>query len=218
MRTHCLLFLVITAMLFANSSSAQQVQTDAEQQPANAGKPASSSGKTSAGQSLSETLNLIKQTLETHGLSHRTTTYKTSEGGISSMSVDYRDQLATTDGCRVTIKNTQTNHAETSPETRTTFAFSLSDVDPDTIKVEEVGPVHQENTGVDSPDNVVTVDFATTNNTESIRRISNSDSKSPVTSNVSSLRIVVSDQNIGGRLAKTLTHAVTLCGGKKSIF
>jgi hypothetical protein len=189
-------------------------ETDCElpQAASGDGSPASAS----SGPSLAETLDLVSNALGSSAAVQQRET-----GGEINDFATYRSSLSQTGSCLVTFTMTTTSITSVgnSNPLHSTFSSSwsvnLSDIDPSSVKsfANMAGP----NGAVSWPAWGYSVQMALH---DMEKKITLSDSTGPATqvTQVSGLTIYVTDDDTASRLVQALSHAVALCGGKKSAF
>jgi len=209
--------------LFTGSARAQDKQAP--------GKPTirPKSGSPSPGKaapSLSETTAWIKDALASYG--HVSTFNRYASGWTSSD--DFTDSLVSADSCRLVLHRvsdmdmTDTQGASYVNHSESVMTVKVGDLDPASAKLTEVAG-RSDQAGTFGPAGFA-IGYNTTNLAQLIevdRTIRSSHPGSQPefkqsNEQSSGISLRVSNKDIATRLMKAMSHAVELCGGKKSLF
>lgn len=181
--------------------------------PPSSSSPQSSGSNTKQvnGPSLEETLQWIKNALSSeHGV---TWDFGYERHDSIKGRRDVRSEINTESGCAVLFSEFE--HFSDGNITNTyNYATNLQDLDPSSLKVEKAGTSWIDGT---TQGFGFMVSVSTTNLAKTISQSYKSDNISRNTQK-SKLSFYISSEEIGQRLAKALSHAITVCGGKSSAF
>jgi hypothetical protein len=179
-------------------------------------KPAPQPSSNDSAPPLSDTLDWIKNTLENNGgysVMWAWTNPTPSSGPMVSQETSWSMTIA--GSCQVTFKQHSHQLVPSRPPTDETYSLNFSALDP-TIQVADVKVV-QNGFTLMSGGQHFNLPLKATDGKRIIQLLS------PPTypneeSSLASLNLNVHDPDTAQRLATALTHAITLCGGKKSLF
>jgi hypothetical protein len=187
--------------------------------------PAPQPSTSDSGPPLSETLDWINNTLQNNGgysVMWRWTNPTPSSDIVSQVT---SWSMSTAGSCQVTFKLHFQQLSPSVPPSDYTYSLNLSALDP-TIQVEDVkmsGPPKEST--LMSGGQCFNLPLKATDGKRLIQLVSsfypNGELSAGLRNEESSLAILrlnVHDPDIAQRLATALTHAITLCGGKKSLF
>lgn len=170
-----------------------------------------------SGPSLAETLDWMKNALASSGTI--TTIVRNGNDGSISYSNRTSESLESSESCQVTFKDFTLIGSGGNSFT-TTYTVNLGDIDPSSMKLTEK---NVSNMGAQTAsESGVRIDVETTNLAKTIAKTAEQElggkQDQPHTFHVSSFRLFLSDKDVGARFEKALSHAIELCGGKKSAF
>jgi hypothetical protein len=173
-----------------------------------------------AGPSLEETTSWIKAALASYGHVQRKDDYHSG----TLVTHDFTNTLISADGCKLSFVHLYTAYTATTinpfPSSSTpqeqTIVLNLRDFDPTTAKLTEQ-PAGSDQYANYS-DSGVLVGFQTTNLAKSVEVTEKSSAPTGQPVYWSAISLRVSSKDAATRLMKAMSHAIALCGGKKSTF
>jgi hypothetical protein len=160
------------------------------------------------GPSMEETLAFIRDALSNSGTVR--SMWSSRDGQTQRVATVGTVALDAVDGCKLAFK--QTFQFVPQPMTVSRLSVDLSDLDPMSANVSAPQTYSDQNGTITYPYVIVTI--ASRNFAKVVTFVAaNGSSQS-----MSNLSLAVDTQGIGVRLANAFTHAIQLCGGKKSAF
>jgi len=204
-RLTCILLLVSAGASSGQTSGLPKGTATNNTPKSSTTKPAESKSKTATdqGPNLVDTLDFIRQTLASYGrVVH---TISGSWGSTITTNLYFLDSA---DGCNVVFKETQSTtgfNARAYDTTDLTWSLNLSSLDPKSVSFSD---------NSDGSKHVgFTLELRTTNNHASIVQ-----DYGPDHTERASFVLAIYDQEMTERVAKAISHAILLCGGKPSSF
>jgi hypothetical protein len=222
------------AVVFVLLMAVAVSQAQDQQQKAAAGAKAKS-GKTTTdkGPTLDETMNWLKQTLAAEGAGYEIYT-ESGTGFAGRDNYSMATSIQNFEGCNITLQQVYkiNSHVDIANGPTTDHGFvqnyviklNFADLDPSSIHARQKPPMtgSAENTWVRVSAPTILLELKASNDAKKIA-YSTTATQDNVTgpkseSTASSLTIWLANEELAGKVSKALSRAISLCGGKASLF